>query len=312
MKRFKQIWNRLLFPGVAVVLVSVPVAAALLADTFLREEENGILAYVSYVVSAYSMTIVCAYSAKVPKEDIRALLHRNPYIHRYLTDIPFKTHVSLYLSLGINLLFVVMKLFYGVYYRSVWFGTLAVYYIMLSVMRFLLLRHVNRNRIGTDVFSEWKRYRLCGVILMLMNIALSGVVILVVQKNEGFHYAGYLIYVVAMYAFYNIITAVRDVVKCRRYQSPVMSAAKAIKLAAALVSMLSLETAMLMQFNNRADPEVFRQVMSGATGGCVCAVVLGMAVFMIVKATRQLRELRRAEQSDEKWRISSDQNFGIG
>lgn len=312
MKRFKQIWNRLLFPGVAVVLVSVPVAAALLVDTFLREEENGILAYVSYVVSAYSLTIVCAYIAKVPKGDIRALLHRNPYIHRYLTDIPFKTHVSLYLSLGINLLFVVMKLFYGVYYRSVWFGTLAVYYIMLSVMRFLLLRHVNRNRIGTDVFSEWKRYRLCGVILMLMNIALSGVVILVVQKNEGFHYAGYLIYVVAMYAFYNIITAVRDVVKYRRYQSPVMSAAKAIKLAAALVSMLSLETAMLMQFNNRADSEVFRQVMSGATGGCVCAVVLGMAVFMIVKATRQLRELRRAEQSDEKWRISSDQNFGIG
>lgn len=312
MKRFKQIWNRLLFPGVAVVLVSVPVAAALLADTFLREEENGILAYVSYVVSAYSMTIVCAYIAKVPKEDIRALLHRNPYIRRYLTDIPFKTHVSLYLSLGINLLFVVMKLFYGVYYRSVWFGTLAVYYIMLSVMRFLLLRHVNRNRIGTDVFSEWKRYRLCGVILMLMNIALSGVVILVVQKNEGFHYAGYLIYVVAMYAFYNIITAVRDVVKYRRYQSPVMSAAKAIKLAAALVSMLSLETAMLMQFNNRADSEVFRQMMSGATGGCVCAVVLAMAIFMIVKATRQLRELRRAEQSDEKWRISSDQNFGIG
>ena len=73
-------------------------------------------------------------------------------------------------------------------------------------MRFLLLRHSNRNAFGENLVSELKQYRLCGVILMLMNIALSGVVILVIRKNEGFQYAGYLIYVMAMYAFYNVIT----------------------------------------------------------------------------------------------------------
>lgn len=35
------------------------------------------------------------------------------------------------------------------------------------------------------------------------------------------------IYVMAIYALYNIINAVRDVVKYRKYKSPVMSAAKA-------------------------------------------------------------------------------------
>lgn len=292
MERFKRILHKLLLPGIAVVLISVPVAAALLVYTFLFGDQDSALAYVSYVVSAYSLTIVCAYIAKIPKGGFREILHRNPYVHRYLTDLPFKTHVSLYLSLGVNLLFVAMKLFFGVYYRSVWFGTLAVYYILLAVMRFLLLRHVNQNRIGTDVYSELKRYRLCGIILLLMNSALSGVVILVVQKNEGFHYAGYLIYVVAMYAFYNFITAIRDVVKYRKYNSPVMSAAKAIKLATALVSMLSLETAMLMQFNIEEDAEAFRQVMTGTTGGCVCVIVVAMAVIMIVKSTKQLKKMR--------------------
>lgn len=61
------------------------------------------------------------------------------------------------------------------------------------------------------------------MILLLMNVALLGVVVLVVQDNESFHYAGYLIYVVAMHAFYNIISAVMDVVKYRKYNSPVMS-----------------------------------------------------------------------------------------
>lgn len=292
MEHVKRILKQILFPRSAVVIISVPVAAALLIHTFLLEEETSPVAYLSYVLSAYSLTIVCARMTRIPKEDMKAALHRNPYVHRYLTDIPFKAHVSLYLSLGINLLFVAMKLFYGIYYRSVWFGTLAVYYIMLAVMRFLLLRHVNRSRIGTEVASEWKRYRLCGVILLLMNSALSGVVILVVRKNESFHYAGYLIYVVAMYAFYNIISAIRDVVKYRKYNSPVLSASKSVKLATALVSMLSLETAMLMQFDTGGNPPAFRRTMTAATGGCVCVIVLVMAVIMIVRSTKQLKKLR--------------------
>lgn len=288
MERFRRILNRFLFPGTAVVVISVPVAAALLIYIFTQGEEYSPIAYLSYTLSAYSLTIVCAWIVRFPKKDFKAVLHRNPYVHRYLTDVPFKIHVSLYLSLGINLLFAALKLFFGVFYRSVWFGTLAVYYFMLAVMRFLLLRHVNRNGIGTNIRSERKRYRLCGIILLLMNSALSGVVILVVRKNEGFRYPGYLIYVVAMYAFYNIITAVMEVVKYRKYKSPVMSAAKAIKLAAAMVSMLALETAMLAQFDAENGPR-FRQLMTGLTGGGVCLIVLVMAVFMIVQSTKQLK-----------------------
>lgn len=304
MERVKRILNKLLFPGIAVVLISVPIGAVLLTYTFLYASDNSPIAYVSYVVSAYSLIIVCACFTKFPKERLKKALHRNQYVHRYLTDVPFKTHVSLYLSLGINLLFAATNLFSGVRYRSVWFGTLAVYYSMLGVMRFLLLRHVNRNGIGMDIRSELKRYRMCGVILLLMNSALSGVVILVLRKNEGFHYAGYLIYVAAMYAFYSIITAVRDVVKYRKYNSPVMSAAKVIKLAAAMVSMLALETAMLAQFDEGKGPR-FRQLMTGTTGGGVCVIVLAMAAFMIVHATKQLKSLK-----DDRAGVSETEELG--
>lgn len=293
MERFKKILNKILFPRLALVILSVPVAAALLIDTFLYEEEYSPIAYLSYLLSAYSLMIVCARMTRIPKESIKATLHRNAYIHRYLTDIPFKTHASLYLSLGLNLIFVAMKLFYGIQYQSVWFGTLAVYYVMLAVMRFLLLNHVNRSGIGRNITAEWRQYRWCGIILLLMNIVLLGVVILVVKKNESFRYAGYLIYVVAMYAFYNIISAARDVVKYRKYNSPVMSASKSIKLATALVSMLSLETAMLMQFDAGQNPPAFRKVMTAATGGGICAVILVTAVFMIVRSAKQLEERKK-------------------
>ena len=291
MERFKGILNRFLFPGIAVVLISVPAAAALLVYVFLNEQEYSPIAYVAYAVSAYSLTIACAAIVKMPKGGFRAALDKNPHVHRYLTDIPFRAHVSLYVSLGINLLFVVMKLYYGIRYRSVWFGTLAVYYSLLAGMRFLLLRHVNRNSIGKNFVSELRQYRLCGVILLLMNIALLGVVILVVIGNKGFSYEGYLIYVVAMYAFYNIITAVIDIIKYRRLQSPVLSASKAIKLAAALVSMLALETAMLAQFGEGSG-EQFRLIMTALTGCGVCLLVLATAVVMLYQSSRQLKLLK--------------------
>ena len=81
-------------------------------------------------------------------------------------------------------------------------------------------------------------------------------------------------------------------VKFRKQNSPVLSAAKGINLASALVSMLALETAMLSQFGSEESP-VFRRVMNSATGGAVCSVWLGMAVYMMVRATQNLKRLEQ-------------------
>ena len=149
----KRTLHKLLFPGLAVVIASIPVAAALLSYTFLFGEEDGPIAYFSYAISAYSLAIVCAQAVKLLKGTCKALLYRNKYLHRYLTEVPFKMWISLYLSLGINLLYAVAKLFGGAYYRSVWFGTLAVYYMLLAIMRFLLLTPTKEIRTPFSIGS---------------------------------------------------------------------------------------------------------------------------------------------------------------
>ena len=111
-----------------------------------------------------------------------------------------------------------------------------------------------------------------------------------VTQNRGFSYPGVLIYAMAFYTFYITITAVINVIKFRKRGNPVLSAAKVISLTAALVSMLSLETAMLAQFG-RDEPE-FRRIMLGASGGVVCIIILAMAIYMIVHSTKQLRQLK--------------------
>lgn len=66
-----------------------------------------------------------------------------------------------------------------------------------------------------------------------------------------------------------------------------LSAAKAVSLAPALVSMLSLEIALTARFGDSADS--FRQIMTSALGGIVCIAILYMAGYMLVRSTVTLR-----------------------
>lgn len=59
MERLKKIVHRLLFPATAIVILSVPVATAMLLYTFLVAGKDSPISYISYIVSAYALTIVC-------------------------------------------------------------------------------------------------------------------------------------------------------------------------------------------------------------------------------------------------------------
>ena len=99
-----------------------------------------------------------------------------------------------------------------------------------------------------------------------------------------------MIYVMAMYAFYSVITAVINLVKYRKYGSPVLSAAKVISLTTAMVSMFSLESAMLAQFAD-ASQAAFKKIMTECTGGVICVIVIGMAVYMMFRSTKEIRKI---------------------
>lgn len=295
LQSMKRLLKKLFFlPPILTLMISIP-SYGLVIYALAVEEVNPAVAYAAYFLSAYALIITITGITGIVRLIRRGInghpLVRKmmdiPLVNRYVKEDLFRAEAALYQGFFINILYAGIKMFSGILYSSVWFVTLAVYYILLAVMRASLLHYVRRS--GKSKASEWRRYRLCGIILLLMNIALAGIVILVVHQNSGFEYPGMLIYVMAMYAFYATITAVRNVVKFRRYGSPVMSAAKVINLTAALVSMLSLETAMLTQFGAADDP-MFRQIMTASTGAGISVIVLGMAVFMIVRSTKQLKQ----------------------
>ena len=294
MKEWKSICSRLLFPTLWLVIVLTVFSTVALVAVFMEGWEATPIAYVVYVVSFYTLTVICFACWKtIPGyyKSIKGKVYDNKYANRYLTDVAFKTHVNLYRSLIINLIYVAVNAISGIIYSTYWFGIFAVYYAIMAIMRFLLVRYVNRNQIGKSRLGELKRSRLCAYILMTVNLALSGAILMMVSFNRGFRYQGFLIYVMAMYTFYITTTAIIDMVKYRKYNSPVMSISKIIKLASSLFSMLFLETAMFSQFGGDTSPEVQR-IMIMATGGGISVIVVAMAVYMIIRSTKEIKKLK--------------------
>jgi len=161
-------------------------------------------------------------------------------------------------------------------------------------MRFLLVRYDRIHKLGTSVLGEWKRSRVCACFLLLINLSLSGAVLMILYQSKGYDYPGILIYVMALYTFYAFIHAIVEIVKYRKFGSPVMSTAKIVSLSAALVSMLNLETAMFAQFGGDMTPENQR-IFIILTGAGVSITVVALSVILIVNANKEIRRIKDGE-----------------
>ena len=294
---WKKIVKKLLFPPAWLMAVLVIVSAAALIFVFVKGMEQSVPAYVVYGLAFYTLSVVSIFCVLVLPGQYSAIkqkIYNNPLGNRYMTDRVFRTNVSLSVSFVISMLYVGINIWSWYVLKSYWFMVLAVYYVIMAVMRFLLVRYVRIQKIGTSILGEWKRARICAYILLLINLSLSGAVLMILYQHRGYDYPGIMIYVMATYTFYALTMSIVDIVKYRKMGSPVMSTAKIVSLSAALVSLLNLETAMFAQFGADMAPQ-HQRIFIILTGAGVSITVVTLSVILIVNANNEIRRIKDGE-----------------
>ena len=207
-------------------------------------------------------------------------------IKKYLSDTPFRVRISLYVSFLFNLIYAFFKLGTGLYYRSVWWSAVAVYYILLSSIRFALLRYLNRP--DGNTVNAFEKYRLCGVFMAGLNIYLSIMVFVMLRYHQPIIYSDLVIVASAFYTFCTVSLSVIDIARYRKHEDPLLSAANKVRFATALVSLFSLETAILSSYGSN---ENLRQTVKGITGFAICGVILGLSAYMIIYSSKKIAEI---------------------
>lgn len=274
----KEIMNKIFNPNRIIGFIIFNLSFILLICVFVFHIEHSILGYFSYLMSTYSLITFCIWFYKICKfghESIRKSKAYYTYKKNFISVIKIK----LYFSLIFHFIYGLFKLIMGIYYKSWWFITFAIYYLLLCIIKFSFVKGINSN-----INNEYKRLKLTGIVLLLLNFILIGMVIIIIHQNQSIVYNGVVIYVVALYDFYLIISAIIDVIKNKKNHSPTIIASKVINLSVAMISMISLACAMITEFGN--NDLIFKQTMIGSMGLCIFLINVLMAIYSIIKANK--------------------------
>lgn len=103
-------------------------------------------------------------------------------------------------------------------------------------------------------------------------------------------------YVISAYTFTSLVFAIVNIVKYRKYSSPVFAASKAINLAEACVSMLTLEATMLTTFGEETMDMTIRKIFLGISGSVISSFIIMMALYMIVRGTKKIKLLETSKE----------------
>ncbi len=198
-----------------------------------------------------------------------------------LHDPAFRGRAGLYQGMTANFLYAAFRAAVGIRYRSVWFVSMAIYYLLLGAIRLSLISGDRRG----DQAHAWKCYRRTARLLLLLNIPMGGMILLMTLTAAGYSYPGYVIYLSAMYTFYTMICSIVQLARLRRQDNPILRAAGTVHFVAALMSILGLQTAMIAQFSTEGDG--FRQSMNAMTGGVIWLAVILLAACMLRRSRKK-------------------------
>ncbi len=209
-------------------------------------------------------------------------LKASPWVQRYRADRTFRRTVSLYQGMALNGLNALFRMILGLWCASHWLLSMAAYHGVLGAMRAYLIFSRKRQR------PEQPCYRRIAWLLMLLNCPMGGMIVLMVYTDAAYSYPGTLIYLSALEAFVALGMAISGLIRFRREESPIFSAARVLNFVSAMMSILGLQTALIGRFSEQG--EGYRQLMNALTGAGVEVCVIACAVLMLRRSACWRRE----------------------
>ena len=240
-----------------------------------------------YILAGVFLVTACIFLVQDLKngviEKIVSTIKRNPLGEKFFDDYTFRIILSTMPTFIINVAYTVYNGVLGVMHQSEWFITMAVYYSLLGIMRYHAV-HTGRIISRMEDQSLIKKKELSvikteGILLLLLNLALSGVVLLTIVQDTAKRYSEIMVITIAAYTFYKIITSVINMIKVRKLQSPILITIRNISVADALVSVLTLQMTMLASFQGRSTLNINQ--MNAMTGMAACILISLLGISMI-------------------------------
>lgn len=281
-------WNKLFFLPFSLSFLLFAACAAALLWVFLKHMEQQPFAYGLYALSAYLLVALCI---RFPSgiKNAKGWMERHPKIGQILRNKETVFTIKLYAEQFINFAYGVFKIVAGVVIGSAWIGCDGIYNMAQALIQ--LFQILRRKKAGNQK-QQWRSYRFCGVLILLMHFTLIGIVFQMVNWNRVDESGEIMIIATAVFAFYKFIGSFVELAKDRKHTQPVDSSVRMLELSQAFFAMFSLQASMLHTFGTAAPWENWINL---AVGCLVCLLTVAMGIYMIRRANREIQKLQEKE-----------------
>ena len=291
---FAKLWNRIChWPGWKVLFgLSLPWLGILgigctlgLIWVFVHDRMEWVPAYFLYALSAYTLTALCVKFPAMLRAGKR-WFSRHPKLAALLQDQELHFRLGLYGEQFINFAYGGFKIASGVILGSAWIGCDGIYNMAQALIQ---LFQILRRKYAKTPVQQWKSYRFCGVLILLLHLTLTGIVFQMVNWNRAEEQGEILVITTALFAFYKIINAFISIARDRKHLRPVDSSIRMLNLAQAFFAIFSLQASM---FHTFGTGESWEYGMNLFTGCGVCLLIVSIGIYMIRRGNRELRKLQ--------------------
>lgn len=174
------------------------------------------------------------------------------------------------LGLLFNVAFGAYNVVFGIITHSWWLLTVGIYYAILSIVRFVVLKTK-----GSGSFIT----KFTGVMLMLLSLPLVGTVILAVVRDRGMVMHEIVMIAMAVYSFTKITLAIINIIKSRKSASARLITLRNVSLADACVSIFALQRSMLVSFGEMSATDIC--IFNAVIGSAVCVIVFLLGLNLV-------------------------------
>ena len=269
---------------------------AIIAVAILWNGANPVI-YALYAVLLALFIYCLVFTIKYGRKFIRHSMLSHRFTSRLVEDYGFRTLFFSAASFVINVAYVLYQTIMAIINRSMWYGTFAVYYALLSLVRGVAVWADVRagRRYKEDeaalLKSKLHCYLLCGMLIILLSAALSVALGYMISNDISFRYGGATLYVMVAFAFYKVISSAINLSRAKKFNDYGVQSMRNIKFTEALVSIFAMQTALIAAFGSGDDGSL--GVLNSVMAVLICLFTLGLGIYMIVKSAVVLKNGER-------------------
>jgi len=247
--------------------------------------------YIIFTIAILSI-VYCVYLSVrhyyVLKQKLKSkIIEKNKFT--FLINYNIRSIIFSTFTFTINAVYSVFIGVLAIMSRSLWYGALTIFYVMISVARgtaILKYNNLSKNKFShiETQLKKTKTYKNCGIAIILLTTALAFFVIEMILNPEPFRQAQILIYPVGIYTIYKVTLAIINIFKAKKHDDIIVQATRNLNLAAVMVSILTLQTNLFQLF----VPNYDSTVVNAITGAICCTILMILGVVMIIQANKKL------------------------